>query len=93
MEKTLDASVHVKPQSYTTESSVINHQPVEIEEQLRIQITNMALKAIVILYEILVNPNSTDQDKITAAKDLLDHEGFKLINKIQIQHTGSHTIE
>lgn len=60
----------------------------EIEQQLRFQFVKDALKARAVLREILDNPSSSDRDKITAARDLLDRAGFKPIDKKELRGSG-----
>jgi hypothetical protein len=66
----------------TSVLSQINNHHEEMEQELRIHLVNKALRAIDVLYEIMVNPSSTDHDKIIAAKDILDRAGFKPVEKI-----------
>jgi phage terminase small subunit len=61
----------------------------EIDQQLRMQFVQDAIRAREVLRGILDNPNSTDRDKITAARDLLDRAGFKPVEKKELSGAGS----
>jgi hypothetical protein len=52
-----------------------------------------AMKAREVLYEVMVSPDSTDKDKITAAKDLLDRAGFKPIDKKELSGSSGSPLE
>jgi hypothetical protein len=52
------------------------------------QFVQDAIKAREVLYEVMVSPNSSDRDKIAAAKDLLDRAGFKPIDKKELSGSG-----
>ncbi|MFJ5761664.1 terminase small subunit [Neobacillus sp. NPDC093182] len=65
----------------------------EIEQQLRMQFVQDAIKAREVLREIMDNPNATNKDRITAAKDLLDRAGFKAIDKKEISGPANGSIE
>ncbi|MGF6950088.1 phage terminase small subunit [Neobacillus sp. B4I6] len=65
----------------------------KIQQQLRLQFVSDALKARDVLREILDNPNSSDRDKITAARDLLDRAGFKPTEKKEFSGPDQGAIE
>ncbi|WHZ04963.1 terminase small subunit [Neobacillus sp. YX16] len=73
----------------TSVLEAINTLQDDIEQQLRMQFVQDAIRAREVLREILHNPNSTDRDKITAARDLLDRAGFKPVEKKELSGAGS----
>ncbi|MBY0144310.1 terminase small subunit [Neobacillus niacini] len=73
----------------TTVLKAIQDLQDEIEQQLRMRFVEDAIKAREVLRGILDNPDSTDRDKITAARDLLDRAGFKPVEKKELSGSGS----
>jgi phage terminase small subunit len=71
----------------TTVLEAIKALKSEIEEQLRGHFLDDAIIARQVLREILDNPNSTDRNKIAAARDLLDRAGFK-VEKRELSGSG-----
>jgi phage terminase small subunit len=65
----------------------------EIQDQLRMQFIQDAIVAREVLYEVMVNPNSSDRDKIVAAKDLLDRAGFKPTDRKEISGPDNNPFE
>ncbi|KAA9012396.1 terminase small subunit [Niallia endozanthoxylica] len=77
----------------TTVSEAIIALQAEIEKQLRMQFVHDALTAREVLYNVMVNPNSSDRDKIVAARDLLDRAGFKPVEKKEMTGSDGGAIE
>lgn len=77
----------------TTVSEAISALQAEIEKELRMQFLQDALKAREVLYSVMVNPNSSDRDKIMAARDLLDRAGFKPVEKKEMSGSNGGAIE
>ncbi|WP_102347279.1 terminase small subunit [Bacillus sp. Marseille-P3661] len=73
----------------TTVIDAIRALQSDIEQQLRLHFLYDAIRAREILYEIMVNPNSLDRDKIVAAKDFLDRAGFKPTDKKELASNNS----
>lgn len=65
----------------------------EINHQMRMKFLQDALKARKILNEIMTDPNSSNRDKIVAAKDFLDRAGFKPTDKRELSGSNSKAIE
>ena len=68
----------------TTVLEAIDKLNKDIEERLRLRFLQDALKARQVLYDVMVDPNSSNRDKIMAAKDFLDKAGFKAVEKREI---------
>lgn len=56
----------------------------EISRELQEEFIFDALEAKQVMYDIMKNPEATDKDKITVAKDFLDRAGFKPTDKVDI---------
>ena len=59
----------------------------EIQRELQEEFIFDALEAKQVMYEIMKNPEATDKDKISVAKDFLDRAGFKPTDKVDIEGT------
>lgn len=77
----------------TTVREAINALRSDIQQQLRLQFLNDALKARKVLYEIMVDPNASNRDKIVAAKDFLDRAGFKPAERKVVSGSNGSVIE
>ncbi|MEY2195738.1 terminase small subunit [Neobacillus sp. BF23-41] len=77
----------------TTVLGAINALQEEIQQQLKMQFVQDAIKAREVLYEVMVNPNSSDRDRIAAAKDLLDRGGFKPTERKELSGSRGAAIE
>lgn len=55
----------------------LEHWRSQIQQELREQFISDALTARKVLLQILNDPEASDKDKLTAARDLLDRAGFK----------------
>lgn len=77
----------------TTVLEAIKSLQDEIHQQLREQFISDALKAREVLYEVMVNPDSTERDRISAAKDLLDRAGFKPIDRKELSGPNKGALE
>jgi phage terminase small subunit len=62
-------------------------------EELRQRFIGDALLAREVLVSVLNDPNATNRDKITAAKDLLDRSGFAPIDKKELSGPNNSAIE
>ena len=56
----------------------------EISQELRQEFIFDALEARKTMYEIMVNPEAEDRDKIAVAKDFLDRAGFKPTDEVKV---------
>lgn len=77
----------------STVKEAIRAYQEEIEQQLRLQFIQDALKARKVMREILDNPASSDRDRLTAARDLLDRAGFKAVEKRELSGSDNKAIE
>ncbi|WP_246946151.1 terminase small subunit [Bacillus pinisoli] len=77
----------------TTVSDEIKKLQDEIDQQLRMTFLQDAVEARKVLYELMVNPESSARDKIVAAKDLLDRAGFKPLDKKEFRGINNNLIE
>ncbi|WP_227936020.1 terminase small subunit [Alkalihalobacillus deserti] len=76
-----------------TVSDAVQALQDDIKSTLRMQFLNDARLARNVLYEVMTNPESSDRDKITAAKDFLDRAGFKPSEKKELSGPNSNPIE
>jgi phage terminase small subunit len=65
----------------------------QIAVELRQRFIGDALLAREVLVSVLNDPNATNRDKITAAKDLLDRAGFAPIDKKELSGPNNSAIE
>jgi phage terminase small subunit len=65
----------------------------QIAEELRQRFIGDAILAREVLLNILNDPNATNRDKITAAKDLLDRAGFGPVDKKELSGASGGAIE
>lgn len=56
----------------------------EISAELRQEFIFDALEARKTMYEIMVDPEADDKDKISVAKDFLDRAGFKPTDEVKV---------
>lgn len=56
----------------------------EIAKELRQEFIYDALEARKTMYEIMMNPEADDKDKISVAKDFLDRAGFKPTDEVKV---------
>lgn len=56
----------------------------EIAAELRQEFIFDALEARKTMYEIMVDPEADDKDKISVAKDFLDRAGFKPTDEVKV---------
>lgn len=68
----------------TEVSEYLKQRKNEISQELRQEFVFDALDARKIMYEIMVNPEAEDRDKITVAKDFLDRAGFKPTDEVKV---------
>lgn len=64
-----------------------------IQQELREQFVGDALVARKVMLKILNDPDASDKDKLTAARDLLDRAGFKPTERTEITGRDSGAIE
>jgi len=65
----------------------------QIERELRQTFISDALTARKVMIKILNDPEASDKDKLTAAKDLLDRAGFKPSDRKEISGPNRNPIE
>ena len=65
-------------------SEYLKQRKNEISQELRQEFIFDALDARKIMYEIMVNPEAEDRDKISVAKDFLDRAGFKPTDEVKV---------
>lgn len=56
----------------------------EIAKELQQEFVYDALEARKTMYDIMVNPDADDRDKISVAKDFLDRAGFKPTDEVKL---------
>lgn len=56
----------------------------EIAKELQQEFVYDALEARKTMYDIMVNPDADDKDKISVAKDFLDRAGFKPTDEVKL---------
>jgi phage terminase small subunit len=71
----------------------IHKQEVDLAKELRQKFIGDAIKAREVMLQVLNDPNSSNRDKITVAKDLLDRAGFGPIDKKELRSPNSNAIE
>lgn len=70
-------------------SDLVNERWNEIRNDLQQEFIFDAVEARKVLQKIMADPNARDQDRITAARDLLDRAGFKPPDRTQMQVQGA----
>jgi phage terminase small subunit len=65
----------------------------QIQQDLREQFISDALVARKVMLKILNDPEASDKDKLTAARDLMDRAGFKPTGRSEITGRDSGAIE
>jgi phage terminase small subunit len=65
-------------------SEYLKQRKNEISQELRQEFIFDALDARKIMYEIMVNPEAENRDKISVAKDFLDRAGFKPTDEVKV---------
>jgi phage terminase small subunit len=68
----------------TTVSEAIKQNRDEVGQHLRDMFVADAIMARQVLYEVMTDPEASNRDKLTAAKDLLDRAGFKPVDKQEL---------
>lgn len=70
----------------------LNKTEQNLNRDLRQIFTEDAVEAYTVLKEIMLNPESMDKDRITAARDILDRGGYKPIDRISADIQAGVTI-
>lgn len=65
----------------------------EISQDLKQEFMFDALEARKVMYSIMKNPESSDRDKITVAKDFLDRAGFKPVEEVNVSGNVNNPFE
>lgn len=71
----------------------IQKQKEKVAEELRQRFISDAILAREVMLQVLNDPKSSNRDKITVAKDLLDRAGFGPIYKKELSGPNSNAIE
>ena len=65
----------------------LEEQKSALEGQIRETFLFDALEARKVMYEILVDPEAENRDRLNAAKDFLDRAGFRSVDRVE--HSGA----
>lgn len=71
----------------------IHKEKEKIAEELRQRFVGDAVIAREVMLKVLNDPNASNRDKITVAKDLLDRAGFEPIDKKELSGPNNGAIE
>jgi phage terminase small subunit len=71
----------------------IHIEKAKVAAELRERFIGDAILARKVMLEVLNDPNSTNRDKITVAKDLLDRAGYGQIYKKELSGPNQNAIE
>lgn len=62
----------------------LNQRKSEISQDLKQEFIFDALEARKVMFEIMMDPEAADRDKIAVAKDFLDRAGFKPVDEVNL---------